>query len=152
MAAVLNPAHYTLAQQSAGSETADLGMVTQDTGMAHWLQERPYLLIILAIANVVGCCFCSQILLRFSKQCNLELNRYYIKKRFEKQKMMTNTIQQTRLLRQQQNRTRRLQEERGGQLILEQDEYADEPDDKSAMAFDLEPNIQDKSEDEEEEE
>ena len=82
--------------------------------MSKWLGERPYLLIILAVANVVGCCFCSQILLRFSKQCNLELNRYYIRKRFEKQKMMTDTIQRTRQMRQDQNRSRRLQEERGG--------------------------------------
>ena len=101
LGALISPGHYYLAQSnSAGSGDEKEMMVTEESGMAHWLQERPYLLIILAIANVVGCCFCSQILLRFSKQCNLELNRYYIKKRFEKQKMMTNTFQQTRLLRQ----------------------------------------------------
>lgn len=99
LASIIAPGHYTLAQENSAGKDGHM-MVTEETGMAHWLQERPYLLIILAIANVVGCCFCSQILLRFSKQCNLELNRYYIKKRFEKQKMMTNTIQQTRLLRQ----------------------------------------------------
>ena len=78
------------------------GQVTLDSNkstLAKWLQDRPYLLIILAVATVVGCCFCSQILLRFSKQCNLSLNRYYIRKRFEKQKMMTNTINQTRQMR-----------------------------------------------------
>ena len=79
--------------------------------MAKWLQDRPYLLIILALANVIGCCFCSQILLRFSKQCNLELNRYYIKKRFEKQKMMTTTIQQTQMLRNEQAARRRHDDE-----------------------------------------
>ena len=60
--------------------------------LSKWLQDRPYLVVILAVASVIGCCFCSQILLRFSKQCNLSLNRYYIRKRFEKQKMMQNTI------------------------------------------------------------
>ena len=86
LGALISPGHYYLAQSnSAGAGSDPEMMVTQEeSGMAHWLQERPYLLIILAIANVVGCCFCSQILLRFSKQCNLELNRYYIKKRFEK--------------------------------------------------------------------
>ena len=49
-----------------------------------WIKARPYFLISIAISSVVGCCFLSQILLKFSKQCNLSLNRYYIRKRFEK--------------------------------------------------------------------
>lgn len=121
--------------------------------MGHWMQERPYLLIVLAIVNVLGCCFCSQILLRFSKQCNLELNRYYIKKRFEKQKMMTNTIQQTRMLRQQQNKTRKMQEERGGEIIAERDdEYSNEPedrDDQHQLELELDSNAGVTSQDEE---
>ena len=103
---------------SVGSALAKDGQLTLDSNkstLAKWLQDRPYLLIILAVATVVGCCFCSQILLRFSKQCNLSLNRYYIRKRFEKQKMMTNTINQTRQMRASQNRQRRLLEERGGE-------------------------------------
>jgi len=57
-----------------------------------WIKARPYFLVSLAISSVVICCFLSQLLLKFSKQCNLSLNRYYIRKRFEKQKMMTTTI------------------------------------------------------------
>jgi len=67
-----------LAQQEEGDSSQDAAVdsspggvgafqITEQSTAAKWMQERPYLLIILAIASVVGCCFFSQILLRFSK-------------------------------------------------------------------------------------
>ena len=70
-------------------------------GIAEFFKQRPYLLIVFAIMSVVLCCALSQLLLGFSKHCNLSLNRYYIRKRFEKQKMMQQAIHQNKLLRDQ---------------------------------------------------
>ena len=59
-----------------------------------WLSESPLVLIIASFMSVAGCCVCAQVLLASSKESTITLNRYYIKKNFEKQKMMTNSIQQ----------------------------------------------------------
>ena len=48
-------------------------------GMTH----NPYLTVIISVASITGFCFCSQILLRYSKISNLSLNRYYTRRRFE---------------------------------------------------------------------
>ena len=96
-----------------------------------WIRSRPYFLVSLAVLSVVGCCFMSQLLLKFSKQCNLSLNRYYIRKRFEKQKMMTNTIQQTQLLRQEQAARAKREEDETANLIIEERGGAHEDDSQS---------------------
>lgn len=112
--------------------------------MAKWLSERPYLLIILAIASVIGCCFFAQVFLRYSKQCNLSLNRYYIRKRFQKQRMMTETIYESRKLRQNRAaRQQRGQAEERGQGIMA-DGAADsmpmsDPENQLEMDLDAEP-------------
>ena len=49
-----------------------------------WLKERPMLLMIAAFLSVGGCCYVGQILARYSKTSNIELNKFYLKKRFEK--------------------------------------------------------------------
>lgn len=78
-----------------------------------WVQERPYLLIIIAAVSVTGCCFLSQLLLRLSKQCNLSLNTYHNRKRMEKHRFMANAIQSSRLARASANAQRTRDEERG---------------------------------------
>ena len=50
------------------------------------------LLMIAAFLSVGGCCYVGQILARYSKTSNIELNKIYLKKRFEKQKTMQNSI------------------------------------------------------------
>ncbi len=50
------------------------------------------LLMIAAFLSVGGCCYVGQILARYSKTSNIELNKFYLKKRFEKQKTMQNSI------------------------------------------------------------
>ena len=48
--------------------------------------------MIAAFLSVGGCCYIGQILARYSKTSNIELNKFYLKKRFEKQKTMQNSI------------------------------------------------------------
>ena len=48
--------------------------------------------MIAAFLSVGGCCYVGQILARYSKTSNIELNKFYLKKRFEKQKTMQNSI------------------------------------------------------------
>lgn len=76
-----------------GSKTgSELEITARLASPRDFLQGRPYILITIAVTSVTSFCFCSQILLRFSKISNLTLNRYYSRKRFDKQKLMTNTI------------------------------------------------------------
>jgi len=58
--------------------------MVSDEEVNSWYRKRPYLLMIVAILSVTICCGLSQYLLRFSKHCNLSLNKYYIRKRYEK--------------------------------------------------------------------
>ena len=60
--------------------------------IGEWVKERPVLLVIAAFLSVGGCCYAGQILARYSKTSNIELNKFYLKKRFEKQKTMQNSI------------------------------------------------------------
>ena len=53
-----------------------------------WLEEKPSLLFIFGFFSVGGVCLLSQILVRFSKQSNISLNKYYKRRRSEKQKQM----------------------------------------------------------------
>ena len=66
---------------------------------ARYFQGRPYLIVTISVCSVTSFCFCSQVLLRYSKISNLSLNRYYSRKRFDKQKMMTNIILQSKQMR-----------------------------------------------------
>ena len=63
------------------------------------MQHRPYIIVILAVSSIIACCFCSQFLLRHSKQSNLSLNRYYLRKKYEKQRMIIGTIQESHKIR-----------------------------------------------------
>lgn len=79
----------TTALDEAGIAAAKL----QDK-IGEWIKNRPILLVIAAILSVTFCCFVSQLLARYSKMSNIELNKYYLRKRFEKQKMMVSSLTQ----------------------------------------------------------
>ena len=83
------------------------GSTTLSFHPENFLQGRPYLIIVISVASVTTFCFCSQVLLRYSKISNLQLNRYYSRKRFDKQKMLTNTILQSKQMRQKANKFER---------------------------------------------
>ena len=49
------------------------------------LEGRPFILFLVAFVSVVACCMFSQQLVNCAKQSNLALNKFYVRKRFEKQ-------------------------------------------------------------------
>ena len=52
-----------------------------------------------ALLTVTVCCLVSQCLVRLSKNYNLQLNKYYSKKRYEKAKMIQNYLNQEEQLK-----------------------------------------------------
>jgi hypothetical protein len=103
------------AQEAASTVISQAGNAAskiQDQ-IGEWVKNRPILLVIAAMLSVSGCCFVSQLLARYSKMSNIELNKYYLRKRFEKQKMMVSSLTQI-IKKKEDDKARGLIEERGG--------------------------------------
>ena len=115
-----------LKDQGFASPTADKEGSTLSFHPANFLQGHPYLIIVISVASVTTFCFCSQVLLRYSKISNLQLNRYYSRKRFDKQKMLTNTIIQSKQMRQNANKFERQDSELYGSQRHEEEFDADD--------------------------
>ena len=67
--------------------------------LASWLEEIPTLLFFFGLISVTVMCLFSQLLVRFSKQSNISLNKYYKRRGEDKQKQMELICERTRVLR-----------------------------------------------------
>ena len=74
-----------------------------------WLEECPTLLFFIGVVSVTVMCVFSQLLVRFSKQSNISLNKYYKRRGEDKQKQMELICERGRVL--SQARARRQREE-----------------------------------------
>ena len=85
---------FDASQKAANALFAQAEQATEsfNNKLGEWIKDRPVLLFIAAVCSVSGCCYFSQVLARYSKTCNIELNKYYLKRRFEKQRTMQTTI------------------------------------------------------------
>jgi hypothetical protein len=63
------------------------------------ITQKPVLIFMGALLTVTVCCLASQCLVRLSKNYNLQLNKYYSKKRYEKAKMIQNYLNQEEQLK-----------------------------------------------------
>jgi uncharacterized membrane protein len=106
-----------LVQQAADAVTNTAQDIQDKVG--EWVKNRPFLMVIASVLTVAGCCVVSQVLARYSKMCNIELNKYYLKKRYEKQKMMQQSIHQMMRKREEDNQSF-LIEERGQARDIEE--------------------------------
>ena len=61
--------------------------------VGNWLKEKPALLFAFGFTTVTICCMGSQALVRFSKQANISLNKYYQSRRAEKHRTIQRMLE-----------------------------------------------------------